>query len=472
MEAHTVYGPPGCGKTTEMLKRVEEAKSRYKASEICFLSFTKAGAAEALKRLGLSRSDKICTIHSLMFRLNNISGASVVDSKKLRVFSSKTGFRFKGQANDTGEQMELGDQYLAILSKQVNRGTDLREEYYDSDRPGDWSGFEFFCRSYLSWKSSNGFVDFNDMLAMYVANPVDHGAAVVFIDEAQDLSNLQWAVVDKMASFKRVKEIHIAGDDDQAIYEWSGASPHGMAEFQDRYNSSGLILSQSWRVPVSVHGVAMGIAATIKSRVDKKYSPRPAQGLVRRMSSFNPQSISAGEDVLILCRSYVTRKEVEDELILSRIPYKNEGGLPGLFSSRIADAIRIFRKLERGESISSSEVEKLALVANTHTKEEIQSKNFLPMLRRGFLRSLVVPPQLVDFYRDADLDSEPSVRLSTIHTAKGREAERVILHTGLTSRTLTDMDKNGDAEARVWYVGATRAKDTLDILEGENPYPV
>lgn len=472
MKTYAVYGPPGCGKTTEMLRRVEEAKTRYKASEICFLSFTKAGAAEALKRLGITRSDKICTIHSLMFRLTNCSGASVVDSYKLRKFGERTGFRFRGQSNDTGEQMEIGDQYLSVLAKAVNRMGTLRDEYHDSDRPGDWSGFEFFCKSYGDWKRANGFVDFNDMLVGYLKNPSHHGSKVIFVDEAQDLSNLQWAVIEQMIAMGGVEEVHIAGDDDQAIYEWSGANTHGMLEFEDRHDADRVILNQSWRVPSSVHAYAMNIVDTIGNRVDKEYLPRAEKGVVRRMAHFDVKSLKHGDDTLILCRNYLTRKEMEDELIRHRIPYKNEGGLPGLFGSRIAEGIRVFQKLQAGNAVTQAELDKIIAVADDRTRREVQTKEFGPMLKRGFLRSLVIPAHLVDFYRDADIATEPTIRLSTIHSAKGREADHVILNTGLTQKTWKDMDRNPDAEARVWYVGVTRSRFKLDILEGDQGYAI
>ena len=41
------------------------------------------------------------------------------------------------------------------------------------------------------------------------------------VDEAQDLTPLQWDMVVKIAS--AVDRVYIAGDDDQAIYEWNGA---------------------------------------------------------------------------------------------------------------------------------------------------------------------------------------------------------------------------------------------------------
>lgn len=472
MKTYSIYGPPGCGKTTEILKRIEESKERYDPNEISFLSFTKAGAAEALKRLNLTRSDKISTIHSLMFKLTECNAASVVDVHKLKLFSSKTGIPFRGTSSDTGEQMEVGDQYLHILSKALNKRSSIKDEYHESDRPGNFSEFEYFCESYRDFKKENGYVDFNDMLIRYLLRPMDHGASVIFIDEAQDLSNLQWMVIQQMMEFKRVKEVHIAGDDDQAIYEWSGANTHGMAEFEDKFNSDRTILSQSWRVPIAVHKRAMQIAGTIKNRIDKEYKPRQENGAVRRTSHFDPTKLVPGDDTLILCRNFVTRKEIEDELIRFRIPYKNEGGMPGLFNSRIAHGIRAFIKMQSGETITKAELDKIYAVADDRTRRELEAKEFTSVLKRGFLRSLVIPPTLVDFYRDADLSVEPTIKLSTIHSAKGREADHVIIHTGLTSKTLNDMDKNPDAEARVWYVGVTRSREVLDILEGDMGYAV
>lgn len=473
MKTFSIYGPPGTGKTSELLRRMEAAKQEFKVSQIGFLSFTKAGANEALKRLGIARSDKISTIHSLMYRLNNCIGASVIDIHKLRAFGLKAGFRFRGQATDTGEQMEIGDQFLSVLSKARNRMADLRDEYHESDRPGDWASFEFFCKSFESWKEANGFIDFNDMLSMYLREPKNHGASILFIDEAQDLSNLQWRVIDAMLKFESVKQVHIAGDDDQAIFEWSGANTHGMLEFEQRYDSARSVLEQSWRVPQAVYELAMRVAGTIENRVEKLYQPRDAEGIVSRTSMFDPKAVTHGEDVLILCRSYLTKKSVEDELIRHRIPYKTEGGYGGLFSSRLAEGIRVFNRMVDGQSIGQVDIDRLSAVADDRTRKEIQAKNFMPMLKRGYLRSFIIPPSLVDFYRDADFTQEPTIRLSTIHSAKGREAERVILHTGLTEKTLRDMDKDQrsfDAEARVWYTGVTRAKQKLEILEGDDGY--
>lgn len=470
MKAHTLYGPPGCGKTTEMLRRLGESAKKIAKGDIAFLSFTKAGANEALKRLNITRSDKICTIHSLMFRLTGCTSQAVVDLDKMRQFGQKTGLRFRGTSNDTSEQMETGDQYISVLSKAQNTMRSLRDEYYESNRPGNWAEFEWFSKTYTEWKKANGYLDFNDMLSRYLKTPVNHGARHVYIDEAQDLSNLQWRVIDRLLDYPQVEEAHVAGDDDQAIYEWSGANTHGMAEFEERYKADRQVLTQSWRVPTSVHELALQVVGTIKKRVAKEYRPRDEVGSVRRHIRFDSKTIQNGEDTLILCRNYLSKGEIEEQLINERIPYRSDSGAPGLFNSRVADAIRVFKKLDNGDSVSQSEIERMSYVANDHTKRDIAAREFGAMLKRGYMRCFKIRPDQVEFYRDADFTAEPTVRLSTIHGAKGRESDRVVLHTGLTLKTLKEMDTNPDAEARVWYVGVTRARHSLDIIEAEAGY--
>jgi superfamily I DNA/RNA helicase len=58
----------------------------------------------------------------------------------------------------------------------------------------------------------------------------------------------------------------------------------------------------------------------------------------------------------------------------------------------------------------------------------------------------------------------------TIHASKGREADRVVIDTALTQRVVSGMVDDPDSEARVFYVGITRARHRLDIVHGDNGY--
>ena len=75
-------------------------------------------------------------------------------------------------------------------------------------------------------------------------------------------------------------------------------------------------------------------------------------------------------------------------------------------------------------------------------------ETYIAMLRRG--ESLTKPPR---------------VNINTIHAVKGGEADNVLLLSDMTYRTAEGYNVNPDNEHRVFYVGVTRAKKTLHIIE-------
>ena len=68
------------------------------------------------------------------------------------------------------------------------------------------------------------------------------------------------------------------------------------------------------------------------------------------------------------------------------------------------------------------------------------------------------------------IDKVPQIELSTIHGAKGREADHVVLMTDMSRKTHEAFLKNADAEHRVWYVGATRAKQRLFLIHPKTEF--
>lgn len=62
------------------------------------------------------------------------------------------------------------------------------------------------------------------------------------------------------------------------------------------------------------------------------------------------------------------------------------------------------------------------------------------------------------------LTQRPKIRVSTIHGAKGAQADHVILLTDMAWRTHKEMNMNPEDEARTWYVATTRAKQKLTIV--------
>jgi superfamily I DNA/RNA helicase len=67
------------------------------------------------------------------------------------------------------------------------------------------------------------------------------------------------------------------------------------------------------------------------------------------------------------------------------------------------------------------------------------------------------------------LNKDPRILLSTIHGAKGGECDNVVLFTDLSTNTQKNFERNPDDENRLFYVGATRAKNHLHVIRPKNP---
>lgn len=420
MKVTAIFGPPGTGKTTELLRRAVGKKA-------LFLSFTRAAALEAASRVSDGQV-VASTIHSWVFNHLGVNRAQIVDHKKLMEFGKETGTPFKGDA-DNSDELQDGDEYASVLSYANNHQTPKMEAYRHFGCPGTLGAFEAFVKSYQNWKYTFGYIDFDDMLIAYLSRGACAVYTNIFLDEAQDCSPLQWKVFEKM--LPPDANVVVAGDDDQAIYEWNGADPHGMVNFTESHNGLIEILGRSHRVPRIVHDLAHGAALSeISKRVKKVFMPRDAAGSVASYGDFHNielKQIAAVGGAMVLARDKWRLEEIKRTLNRDMIPYSVLGG-SSPWTSRVA------KELREG------------------TFAGWNSKNL----------------QWRDFYAQADLKAPINFTLSTIHQAKGREHNRVILDLNLPMRTLASMYQDRDSELRVLYVGLTRTSDEL-ILCGSNP---
>ena len=475
-KTHVLYGSAGTGKSTALIARMRRCIDLgVKPSRICFVAFTKNAAQELTHRVG-DMGIQISTVHAQAFRLAGATREQVVDHHKLKEFANLIGIPIAGTNPDDNDGAEEGDEYLALLSLAVARMEPLKDIYNKSPREGSWSKLKYFADGYDQWKRVNGYIDFNDMLQMASqAEPPDFD--VMFIDEAQDLSNLQWQLINHW--YESIPEIHIAGDDDQAIFVWGGANAHGMDDFATRTGAEVEILGQSYRIPASVHRVAHNVLANISRRVAKVYLPRDEEGTVRRYGDISRVQFKHGEDVMVLFRNHSLRKDFEESLIHRCIPYVVLSGKAGALQSWAAQAVKSWQTAK----VDLDKMGNLMLKPNDHSRiksmlkpskkaefdrspEEFIAKNEWRsvMTMRYDLYSYLVA--IEDKY---GLGVKPTIQLNTIHGSKGREADRVVLINGMGGKTMDSMIHDPDSEWRTFYVGVTRARHVLDIVESTNP---
>lgn len=485
-----ILGPPGTGKTTTLLGMVEAELDRGTAPEqIGFVSFTKKAAAEARDRardrfgLEKERFPWFRTLHSLCFQALGMTSADVLEGEKLMEFADWIGIPVTAKhrrGEDEGRMFgnERGDRILQMENLSRVRSVDLREQYdRDSDQLS-WFEVERVSRGLAEYKASRGLYDFTDMLVMFARQGWSPPLEVLFVDEAQDLSMLQWHVVTKLAASCR--RVVIAGDDDQAIYNWAGAAVDHFVDMPGRVR----VLDQSYRVPVSVQRVADGIIGAIRHRRTKVWAPRDVPGEVRQIGL--DEVDWTDPEILVLGRNALHLNAVQQRIRSSGYMYERSGN-PSISDRRrrvlltweglrrgqpqlVEDVVRVYEQMSSGVGVARGHKELRAFPRDAQvTIQDLQASG-------GLLRTDVwhealdrIPPVDREYIRAClrrkeRMSDSPRIRLSTIHGSKGGEAREVVLLTDMAARTHAEALANPEDEARVWYVAATRAKERLTII--------
>ena len=179
---------------------------------------------------------------------------------------------------DTSPYMTCDNEYFQIILKSREKDIEVWDEYCTGDYSKDINPdiLKHVAANYFEYKKANSLVDYSDMIHQFVNKKhLCPTFDVVFIDEAQDLSPIQWMMFDILKS--NTKDMYLAGDDDQAIYAWAGADV-------DRFikePATEVVLKKSRRVPRKVQDISNIIVNRIEGlRADKTYYPREEDGIV------------------------------------------------------------------------------------------------------------------------------------------------------------------------------------------------
>ena len=456
-----VFGPPGTGKTTFLVEQARAAPGL-----VTFCSHTKTAARTALRMAG-SEQWEASTVHSLCFRSLGLSRAQVVSDTNLRLFAKQAGFML-GTDEDKPTELRF---FLHALSYSRNTNTTPDQSFEVCGAQGSRSEYSRFIEHYTEWKEAFGFVDYTDMLQLVVDRGLVARLGTLVVDEAQDLSPLQWRVVARMSEV--AERVIVAGDDDQAIYQWAGADPHGMVQFADSRDCRVTVLSQSYRVPRAVHTTAHHIAGRMRSRQHKEYMARDADGHIDQVQTLTKQALRdlyKKGSILMLFRNRYSRGKYERLLLEECVPYVTETGSSPL--QRKGGKAFVQLRSRRWHEPNDVRVIRSGLTASG--LEVAEAEGYSGVLgnidagRAGDMLNLAA--REVDYMMAVRTDARP-VDLRTIHSSKGMEAESVIVISSMTPSTLDSFYRDADAEHRVAYVAATRARSNLLIVNNDNAYP-
>lgn len=516
MHRTAIFGPPGTGKTTTLLGVVEgHLEDGVPPERIAFVSFTRKAAEEArdraVRRFGYDRKrfKWFRTIHSLALATLELTADSVMKDADWDAVNVMLPSMLRVSAGSefvplhTRTQKTVGDVALFYIGKARLEGRDW-ETYY-SVIPARVRKHELTESAYLrvgrvvnDYKSDRGLIDFTDMLELALEQSDPLNIDVAIVDEAQDLSRVQWLLLEKL--FSRCTRIYMAGDDDQAIYRWAGAD---VTEFLARARESDelRVLERSYRLPSTVFVVAENIIGrVVGDRQQKRWQPRDDVGRVEYFSELKTVPLESPGSWYLLSRAQLHQWRIASVLRELGLSYTTHGR-PNVDAGEM-QGLLAYNRLHRGQPVEGREIAPLyailrdeALVnraardsvddvdpGRTYTRADLEREvGFNPGIRlplfygQQLLPPLTLRPQrCLLYYRyflrcksmGADYFAPPRHHIDTMHGVKGGEADHVVLLAD-TTRTISEEQSLSqivrDDEHRVFYVGATRAKQSLWI---------
>lgn len=531
---YVIHGPPGAGKTTRCARTVgrlsalaSEAGEFQSPEETpaIVVSLTRAAAAEAAGRDLPLRHDCVGTLHSLAYR--SIGRPQVVEPVLIDAWNlTANGRRWHLSRDiiagdiDDGSKVSGAEAMMKTSADQMLGEIELlRHRLVPVD---DWSTpLREFHAAFTAWKRSLGLVDFTDMIELSEEPP--YRPAVILADEAQDLSSLERACLERWRLATGAALI-LVGDGDQALYVWRGAAPQILYDTSIPANHVD-VLSQSYRVPRAVHRLARSwIARLSDPHLEIDYKPRDHPGAVERIDAtlkmpdiaigIAERAAAEGKTCLLLAQANYMANSLAYALRARLLPHSNpwrkKNGLWNPLAPRKGTTIvdRICALLEpaaggvwtnaqvcawtdpiaSGEALARGAKAEISAAASEAPDAPVSPTDFLRWLGHGgateFVRAYEDGDALawwasrllatkraafsfpIEVCRKYGLDAirkPPRIHVGTIHSVKGGEADIVVVFPDITfaAARANDTTEGKDSLTRLFYVAFTRARETL-----------
>jgi len=440
----------GTGKTFTIV----EGSKRTNGSNMAFLCFNKSIQTELAERLPDNVVAK--TFHALGFaalrsagiktRVNNYKVKNIIDDILGKDFNAfplvKLISLVKGSLIEGTDQKSI---FQLIDKYNINFESDREEEMAIGAIPTILE----VCRNDVS------LIDFDDMIWIPIVNQLPLPVFdVLFVDEAQDFNEMQRELIFRCIGNGRVV---IVGDRNQAIYGFRGADSNSISIFQKELTKRGrkvkeFTLSLTWRCPKSVVKEANRFVSEFDCKEDAE------EGRVIVDSPFNPS-----EGDMVLCRYNAPLVSAFYELIMQG---KSAYVLGRDMTKGLVNAVN---KITKNGNMGSDEFLQLLdqdfhynynrLVKLEKTNQAHALEDKYECIRIFATKATTVTGILAEIKRVFNGNEKGEIMLSTVHKAKGLEADNVYILA--TERMPHPKASDMREELNICYVAITRAKKNL-----------
>lgn len=482
------------------MRQVERAAEKYGADRVGAVSYTKAATEEIRSRVSQVSGDtldsipNIRTIHSHCFKMLELKMDQVAD-KHIKDFNEsfpQFAIPVSGESiNEDDPTTDVRDWNIRDNKKRYNLSQQWRKRMIPIDKWPDQS-VAAWHKQWARWMYIEGLIDFTGMIERAVERELCPDIAVLFVDECQDLAPLELELM-RIWSRKTESTVYI-GDSDQCIYRWSGAVPEAFINLKYDFVT---VLKKSYRVPIFVCRYATKIIAQAADREQVEWEPTEIAGSVS--SAVAPDLSLPGTHMILARCNYMLvewRKWLIREGSVWSNPYKDDLALNPC-DTKIWRAARTYIRLKAGQEVPATDIKTMTSCVSTKdgwlergAKSFILerwavkrgarvdmfdvaalgfSKKFLELKEdyKAVLSISGVSGELLSVLPEDKILEKPMVVLGTIHSVKGGEATHVWLDSRTSGQivraTMADETVFYD-EARVAYVAATRARESLSII--------
>jgi superfamily I DNA/RNA helicase len=502
-----IFGPPGTGKTYTLIERVLKTKLRkgIQPEKIAFISFTNKAVNTAVDRAlsafphySVENFTRFKTLHKYCRRYFK---EEIFDIKNCMIdFALQESILKRSDRRLEDDEFIYKDWSLGIYDKARNMMEDpikvFKKESYKKD---NIDVFQRKISTYEHYKQ-NSFIDFTDMIERAIDEIDFPELDVLILDEAQDFTPLQWSVLYKMA--ENSKRIYLAGDDDQGIYQWNGADSK---YFTTYFPGRKVVLRKTRRFGKAIHHFTEIIRRGILNSEEKEYLPdETKQGSVKRYLNFREIDFNQQGTWYILGRVNRVVNELRMAAKEAGLYFGDNKGNKS-FDRKQWQAIKAWTAISNGKTINKSDaemmyryirdIEKDAFRTETFwigepdfktytfetlkewcgliVPDEKKNKEWWWILRRNFTsRQKIYFIRLLKRYGQKQLNDDPTIIIDTIHSVKGGEADHVVLASknDYASDFYRKNKEDQSGERKVYYTGASRAKNSLHILSTDYKY--
>lgn len=476
-----VEAAAGSGKTTTLIKCLDFIP---KDKKVLIVAFNKDIVRELEGRTKVYDNVDVRTLHSLgflMLRRNYGERGLTPEEFKyesqmkanIRQYSSINPYSLKGRQyidyfRNIKTYVDFGRCYLAQSLKDL----DFIEDRYGIETIADEKEVAL---EILDWgKTEIDTIDYTDMIWLphsLNSKPIGLLYDYIMVDECQDLNRAERELI--LKCFKKGTRMIAVGDANQMVYSFAGADPESFNALKSIPNTVCLPLSISYRCSRSIVDYAKTIVPTIESDENDE-----RQGKIAYNVPF--EEIKDGD--MVLCRNNAPLVQAYSTFLKmgkkAHIIGKDVGAnlkilIKGTRQQKLnadckADGVfvRLYDDLftTRNKVMERSAIDEELAMTSSIVQSKLDMIKALEVLAEGVLTTDELISKIDAIFPKRD--KKGGILLSTVHKAKGLEANNVyIVCKSLMPSKTAQQDWEIRQEENLMYVAYTRAKNILGFVD-------